>query len=101
MSVMAKHTTHGTWVIGSNILLITWWFRIGIVLLLLRRGSRRLILVLPITVRFTPIALIVIGGSIVSIPALLILRIKLDNIYPNLVGWLRWCFFLWGKSLMI
>ena len=40
MSIMV---THGTWMIGLNILLIPWWSRVGIFLLLLRRRCRRLV----------------------------------------------------------
>lgn len=41
MSIMAKNVTHSTWVIGLNTFLISWWPKIGIVLLLLRWWSRR------------------------------------------------------------
>ena len=52
-----------------------------------------------VTVRSPSIALIVIGRSIIFIPTLLILWIRLDHIYSNLVGWSRWHFFLWSKGL--
>lgn len=55
--------------------------------------------VLSIEVRSSSIALIVIGRLIISIPTLLILWLKLDHIYPSLVGWLRWRFCLWRKGL--
>jgi len=46
MSVMAKHATHGTWVIGLKIFPISWWFGIGIVLSLLRWWRKRVIPIL-------------------------------------------------------
>ena len=50
MIVIVKNATHGTCVIGLNTILIPWWSRVDIILLLLRRGCKRLVPILWILV---------------------------------------------------
>ena len=96
MSIMAIHATHSTWMNGLNFS-ISWWSRVGIALLLLRRRCKRLIhvwlvllweIIPSLVVSSSFISLFVVGGMIISFSSSLFLWIRLGHVYANLVGWL-------------
>lgn len=99
---MAKHVTHTTWVIGLNFLSITWWTGVGIILMMLWLWSRREVpslfvllwrVVSPFMVGSPSVALVVVVWLFIYVPLWLIMmiKIKLNNIYASLDGWSNWC----------
>jgi hypothetical protein len=111
VSIMAKHATHGTWVVGPNILSISWCPRVGIILMLLWWLSRRGFLfywfcrgVCPDGCGWVPLGCVGYCCWVDCFCCLVVDCDYQDQVEPFhciLVGLLGWYPWLWCRRLMV